>query len=101
MSILQVADNEYYLTCTYLLKVAEHAGKIFASSEPHEKRLLLKMALQNPKLKGKKVQYTWIKPFDTIAFYAQRQLWLPVCEVLSITEGDTIRTLGISISLPL
>lgn len=51
---------------------------MFESSEAHEKRLLLKMALQNLELKGKKAQYDWIKPFDKIAFYASRQAWLPL-----------------------
>jgi hypothetical protein len=49
---------------------------VFESSEAHEKRLLLKMALQNLELKGKKARYDWIKPFDKIAFYASRQSWL-------------------------
>ena len=42
---LQFADEEYYITSSYLLKLAENAGKVFESSEAHEKRLLLKMAL--------------------------------------------------------
>ena len=74
---LQFADEEYYITSSYLLKLAENAGKVFESSEPHEKRLLLKMALQNLELKGEKARYDWIKPFDKIAFYASRQSWLP------------------------
>jgi len=64
------------LTSEYLLKLASNAEKLFESSEVHEKRLLLKMALQNLELKGKKVRYDWIKPFDKIAFYASRQSWL-------------------------
>jgi len=28
-------------------------------------------------LKGKKVRYTWQKPFDVIANYASRMAWLP------------------------
>ena len=75
---LQFADEEYYITSSYLLKLAENAGKVFESSEAHEKRLLLKMALQNLELKGKKARYDWIKPFDKIAFYASRQSWLPL-----------------------
>jgi len=49
---------------------------VFESSEAHEKRLLLKIALQNLELKGKEARYDWIKPFDKIAFYASRQSWL-------------------------
>ena len=73
---LQFADEEYYITSSYLLKLAENAGKLFESSEAHEKRLLLKMALQNLELKGKKVRYDWIKPFDKIANLASRPIWL-------------------------
>jgi hypothetical protein len=42
------------LTPSYLLKLASNVGKLFESSEAHEKRLLLKMILQNLELKGKK-----------------------------------------------
>jgi|SRR3989344_5823827 len=77
MSKLRFADEEYYLTSEYLLKLASNASKLFESSEAHEKRLLLKMTLHNLRLKGNKVQYDWIKPFDKIAFYASRSAWLP------------------------
>jgi len=73
---LNYADEEYYLTSEYLLKLASNAGKLFESSEVHEKRLLLKMVLQNLELNGRKAQFDWIKPFDKIAFYASRQSWL-------------------------
>lgn len=74
---LHFANEEYYLTSEYLLKLASKASKLFESSEMKEKRLLLKMTLQNLKLKGRKVGYTWIKTFDKISFYASRQAWLP------------------------
>jgi hypothetical protein len=77
MSKLQVADEEYYLNSEYLLKIATHAKELFESSEPQEKRLLLKMALQNLRLEGKTVRYDWINPFGKIAFYASRREWLP------------------------
>ncbi|MBP8961233.1 hypothetical protein KBG31_03360 [Patescibacteria group bacterium] len=77
---LNYADEEYYLTSSYLLKLAENAGKVFESSETHEKKLLLEMTLQNLELSGKKVRYDWINPFDKIAFYASRQLWLGMAE---------------------
>ena len=54
MNKLHFADEEYYLTSEYLLKLASNAGKLFESSEAHEKRLLLNMTLQNLELKGKK-----------------------------------------------
>ena len=77
MNKLHFADEEYYLTSEYLLKLASNAGKLFESSEVHEKRLLLKLALQNLELKGRKVWFDWINPFDKIANLASRQAWLP------------------------
>ena len=76
ISKLNYADEEYYLTLEYLLKLASNSSKLFESSEVHEKRLLLKMTLQNLELKGKKVRFNWIKPFDKIANLASRQAWL-------------------------
>ena len=76
ISKLNYADEEYYLTSEYLLKLASNASKLFESSEVHEKRLLLKMTLRNLELEGKKVRFDWIKPFDKIANLASRQAWL-------------------------
>jgi len=76
MNKLHYADEEYYLISEYLLKLASNAGKLFESSEVHEKRLLLKLALQNLELKGKKVRFDWINPFDKIVNLAPRQAWL-------------------------
>lgn len=68
----------HYYHCTQL-KLASNASKLFESSEIHEKRLLLKMTLQNLELKGKKARYDWTNPFDKIAFYASRQARAPHC----------------------
>ncbi len=76
-SRLRLADEEYYITADYVLKLASNAQKLFESSEAHEKRQLLKMTLQNIELKGDKAQFDWVKPFDKIANYASRQTWLP------------------------
>jgi len=74
---LQVADENYYVTAEYVLKPASKASELFESSEPMEKRLLLKMALQNLTLKRRNVEYDWVKPFDVVSNYAPRQKWLP------------------------
>lgn len=80
MSELRFTGEEYYLTSEYLLKLASNASKLFESSEVHEKRLLLKMTLQNLEIKGKIARYDWINPFDKIAFYASRQAWLRIVD---------------------
>ncbi len=74
---LNMADEEYYMSAEYVLKLANCAYDLFKSSEVHEKRQILKMLLQNLTLKGKTVDYDLIKPFDKIFFFASRQQWLP------------------------
>ena len=56
---LHFADKEYYITADYLVRLASKASELFESSEPMERRLILKMTLQNPTLDGKKVRYNW------------------------------------------
>ena len=57
MNKLHFADEEYYLTSEYLLKLIANASKIFESSKAEEKRQLLKLTLSNLTLEGKKVLY--------------------------------------------
>ena len=76
MGKLQIADEEYYITSDYILNLASRADELFESSEPIEKRQLIKFALQNLVLDGSLVRYDEIKPFDTIRDYASRQAWL-------------------------
>ncbi len=72
-----MADEEYYLTSDYILDLAKRAPKLYESSEPIEKRQLLKFTLQNLRLDGSLVCYDEVKPFDTIRKYSDHQLWLP------------------------
>lgn len=89
---LQKAEDNYYLTTNYLLQLANKAYDLFVGSEIEEKRQPLKLTLQNLTLEGKKVQYDWINPFDKIAFYAFRQLWLAVPLGLRITISSILKT---------
>jgi len=73
---LQIADEEYYITSDYILDLARRAPELYESSEPIEKRQLLKFTLQNLQLEDSLVRYDETKPFDTIRLYASRQLWL-------------------------
>lgn len=74
---LQKAEDDYYLTASCLLELASRASELFESSEVEEKRQLLKLVLQNCELKGKKLEFTLEKPFDTVLHYADRSAWLP------------------------
>lgn len=78
MGKLQSADEEYYISSDYILNLASKAAELFESSEPIEKRQLLRFALQNFQLDGTLVRYNEIKPFDKIREYASRQAWLPI-----------------------
>lgn len=76
MGKLQIADEDYYITSDYVLQLASRASELFESSEPQEKRLLLREVLQNFRLEGSLVRYDEIKPYDKIHLYASRQAWL-------------------------
>lgn len=75
---LQKAEDDYYLTSEYLLKLLNKAYTLFISSEIEEKRQLLKLILQNSTLDGRLVKYSLLKPFDTILNFADSQTWLPL-----------------------
>lgn len=77
MNRLSYADEGYYLTASYLVELAAKASELFARSEMHEKRQLLKLVLQNLKLDGNKVRYNLVYPFDKIFLHASRTTWLP------------------------
>ena len=74
---LGIADEEYYLTSEYFLRIASRAYDLFLSSEPEQKRQLIKITLQNLKLKGKKIDFELVKPFDQVFAFTSRQSWLP------------------------
>ena len=59
-----------------MLELASRASELFESSKVEEKRQLLKLILQNCKLKGKKLQFTLEKPFEAVLHYANRSVWL-------------------------
>jgi len=48
------ASNTYYITANTVLSLAQKAEEIFESSEPDEKRQLLKFLFLSLKLDGKK-----------------------------------------------
>ncbi len=76
VGVLQEAEDNYYTTAKYLLKLVNRAYDLFVSSEVEERRQLVKLVLQNLRVEGKEVRYDAIKPFDTIIDYANRQAWL-------------------------
>jgi len=77
LSMLDDAEDNYYLTANYLLELASRAKELFESSEVEQRRQLINLVLQNPRVEGKKVRYEVIKPFNLILDCADRQSWLP------------------------
>jgi site-specific DNA recombinase len=74
---LEKANREYYMTVSRLVEIASRSADIFSRSEPHEKRALLNLVLQNIVLDGKKVRYEVKYPFSEILKYAPSSEWLP------------------------
>ena len=69
------ADEEYYITSAMLLELASRSYELFMGSEPEQKRQLITLALQNLTIKDGKLQYDWIKPFDSIFNSAKSHEW--------------------------
>jgi len=66
------ADESYYLTVNKVFSLAQRAYEIFESSEVQEKRQLLSFLLQNCQLRNRTLTFGLKKPFDLIAFSAQK-----------------------------
>lgn len=77
LSILQDAEDNYYITAKYVLELSSRAYDLFKSSEVEERRKLIKLVLSNLEVEGKKIRFEAQKPFNQILNYADRQAWLP------------------------
>ena len=75
--MLQEADDQYFVSAKYILEHSKRAKELFESSKIEQRRQIIKLVLSNLTLKGKKLRYEAVKPFDTILNYANRQSWLP------------------------
>ena len=75
MNRLEEADNNFYLTATYLLQLFEHGDKLFEVANIEEKRELLQLVLSNLKLNAKTVRFTPNEPFATVLKLSERSAW--------------------------
>jgi len=75
LSALQEAQDNYYITASYILELSKRAYKLFLGSEIDERRQLLKLVFSNLTLDGKKVRIQAQKPFDTIFKCANSLSW--------------------------
>ena len=84
---LSIADEEYYITSEYLLRLANRAHELFMSSEAEERRQLLQLTLQNLKLDGKSVKFEFVRPFDKVFACSSSQSWLPELDSIQQPSG--------------
>lgn len=75
MNRLEEADNNFYLTATYLLQLFEHGDKLFEVANIEEKRELLQLVLSNLKLNAKTVRFTPNEPFATVLKLSECSAW--------------------------
>jgi len=73
---LDKADNEYYITASYILSLVNRAYDLFLSSEPMIKRQILTLLLQNCEIKDASLRYTLNYPFSAIFNYTKSHNWL-------------------------
>lgn len=69
------ADEEYYITASYLVELASRSYELFMGSEPEQKRQLVTLVFQNLRMKDGKLYYDWVKPFDSIFVSAKNNNW--------------------------
>ena len=81
MDNLQNTDEEYYITASYILSLANRAYDLFLNSEPEIKRQLLKLLLQNCEIDNGSLRYTLNYPFSAIFSYTKNHNWLPLYDV--------------------
>lgn len=86
LSLLQEAEDNYYINSKYLLQLINRAYDLFISSEVEERRQLMKLVLQNLRADGKNIVFEAQKPFDTLLNCSDNKLWLPCWDVTRIEK---------------
>jgi len=75
------ADNEFFISSSYLLELVQRAEELFLQAEPAQKQQLLKFVLANAKIEGQKLIFNLKKPFEGILAANQNEKWLPVADI--------------------
>ena len=70
-------DSEYETTLEIVISLATRAKEIFESSEVAEKRMFVRLLLQNPTLEGRKPLFNLQSPFDLVLNLSNSENWLP------------------------
>jgi len=83
--VMQIEDHtkageNWHLTASRVLDIAQRAVEIFNRSEPNEKRQFLNYLLQHCRLSGKNLVFELRNPFDSIALYANHSTILALLD---------------------
>ena len=70
------ADYDYSTQVATVLDLSRRIKEIFESSETEEKRQILNYLLQNPTVKGKKLEFELRKPYNLVLELASCPDWL-------------------------
>ena len=68
------------------MELSQRAIELFKSSEPHQKRQIIQLTLQNLTMDGTILRYDWQNPFSTLAEFASNQSWLPLIDAFRNRE---------------
>lgn len=72
---LDQADEDYYITASYILELTSRSYELFIGSEMGQKRELIQLVVQNLSFKDGKLSYDLQKPFDSILISEDRSKW--------------------------
>lgn len=73
---LTSSDESFVITSSYLLNLANIAGRLFKSSKPELKNKILNLVLSNLELDNKKLIFNLLSPFDRLLALSQTSNWL-------------------------
>jgi hypothetical protein len=69
----RTANINYLATGARILELAQKAYPIYVAQDPFEQRKILDLLLSNCSLVGGKLQYEFVKPFETLAVAAEQE----------------------------
>lgn len=81
-------DKSFTVNSSYLLHLANIAGKLFKSSKPELKSKILNLVLSNLELDNKKLRFNLLSPFDKLLVLSQSSNWLTLADALRTAALD-------------
>lgn len=84
---LELSNDEYYTTISYLLNLANNVEDLFLKADHEQKRSILDLIVSNLELDGDSLRWKYKKPFDLMAFCAENSTWLSLQVTNFLTGG--------------